>query len=116
MFFLTRATVDRVVVCRIRGGASSRGHTRARWRRCPRASPSSGEVEMVSEGKPDIGRDRVLRPWPGLFFCRIRCPVQRWQAACMHSGACVIMLLRLDVTVVFLPLCSYVIVQGRYAH
>jgi hypothetical protein len=78
VFFLTRATVDRVVVRGIRGGASSRGHARARWRRCPGASPSSGEAEMVSEGKPGVGRGEVLRPWPGLFFYHIKCPVQRW--------------------------------------
>jgi hypothetical protein len=113
---LTRATVDGVVVRGIRSGAGSRGRARTGWRRCPRASPASSKAEMVPEGKPGIGRGGVLCLWPGLFFYRIRCPIQEWQATCTHSFACVIMLLHPDVTIVLLPLCPYVTVKGRYAH
>jgi hypothetical protein len=69
--FLTCATVNKVVVCGVRGGAGSRGLARARWRRCPRASSASGEAEMVPEGKPNVGRGGVLRLRPGLLFRRV---------------------------------------------
>jgi hypothetical protein len=71
---------------------------------------------MVPEGEPSVGRGGVLRPRAGLLFRSIRCPIQGWQAACTHSGTCVIMLLRPDVIAGLLQLCSYVTVQGRYAH
>jgi hypothetical protein len=47
---LTRAIVNGVVVCRIRGGAGSRGLARARWRWCLRVDPVSGEVEFCARG------------------------------------------------------------------
>jgi hypothetical protein len=49
-FSLTCATINGVVVCGIRGGAGSRRLARARWRWCPRVSPSSGEVEFCARG------------------------------------------------------------------
>jgi hypothetical protein len=54
-FSLTCAIVNGVVVCGIRDGAGSRGLAQARRRRFPRASPVSGEAEMVPEGKPSVG-------------------------------------------------------------
>jgi hypothetical protein len=64
----------------------------------------------VPEGKPSVERGGVLLPRAGPLFRRIRCPIWGWQAACAHSGACVIMLLRPDVTAVLLLLCSCVTV------
>jgi hypothetical protein len=71
---------------------------------------------MVPEGEPSVRRGRGLRLRAGLLFCRIRCPIRGWQAACAHSGTCVIMLLDPDMTAVLLPLCSCASVWGRYAH
>jgi hypothetical protein len=71
---------------------------------------------MVPEGKPSVGLGGVLHPRPSLLFRPVRCPIQGWQAVCTHSGTCVIMLLRPDVAAVLLLLCSYVTVQGMYAH
>jgi hypothetical protein len=79
-------------------------------------SSASGEEEMVPVGEPSVKRGRVLRPRAGLLFRRIRCPIRGWQAVCAHNGACIIMLLCPDMTIVLLPLCSYVTVEGRYAH
>jgi hypothetical protein len=63
-----------------------------------------------------VGRGGVLHPRAGLPFCRIRCPVGGWQAACAHSGVCATMLLGLDKTVVLLPLYTCSVMQGRYVH
>jgi hypothetical protein len=70
---------------------------------------------MVPEGKPSVGQGGILRPRPGLFFRCVRCPIRGWQAVCTHSGACVTMLLRPDVTALLLSLCSYATLWDRYA-
>jgi hypothetical protein len=70
-------------------------------------NPVLGETEIAPEGVLNVGRGGVLPPRDDLLFRRMRCPIRVWQAACTHSGACVIMLLRPDVTVVLLPLCAY---------
>lgn len=49
--FLTCATIDSVASCRIRGGVGSRGRARARRKRYPRVSLTSGEVAFVPEGR-----------------------------------------------------------------
>ena len=108
---LTFATVGGVVTCRIRGGAGNLGRARARRRWHTRASPVPGETEITPEGEPNVRQGGVLRPRADLLFHRIRCPIGGWQATCTHSGACIIMLLRPNVNIVLLPLCSYVTVQ-----
>jgi hypothetical protein len=48
-------------------------------------SPASGEAEIRARGAV-------------CFSCRIRRPIRGWQAAGVHSGGSVIMLLRVDMT------------------
>jgi hypothetical protein len=132
--FLTCAIVSGVVAYGIRGDVGSRGQARARQRQHPRASPAPGEAKIAPEGEPHVrqGGDntrgraqhrarRRLRtrasPVSGeVEFCArglvcfsiiLGVLSGGCQAACVHSGMTVIMLLGLDATVVFLPLCSY---------
>jgi hypothetical protein len=83
--------------------------------------PVGFKVEQVAEAELGRGENGIrgraqcrarqsLHSRAGLPFYRIRCPVKGWQAAFTQSGACVIMLLALDKTVVLLLLCTYSVV------
>jgi hypothetical protein len=99
--FLACATVGGVASCGIRGGAGSRGQARVRQKRNLWVSLASDEAEFAPEGLS------VLL----LYYISIR----GWQVACVHSSACLIMLLVLDKTVVLLSLYACNPARGRYA-
>ena len=63
----------------------------------PEWPPGEFAVEQVT--KVVLGRDGDLHPRSGLIFLScLGVPSREWQAACVHTGGSVIMLLSLDMT------------------